>query len=161
MDEQLPNILIDGIPFILEPKWLRQWDSTNVLFKCDMKDEGHFFWFMFDQKSRQIVTGMQQFELSNKHMVRVILPADLFNRIDYHREFHHGGFQRQGEAKKHNYQLLPDITSRQLIKTLRELGVTGDDQQLGETAWQVIEQMPAAFKERKKWTPGQRKRKLR
>lgn len=159
MEEQLPNILIDGIPFILEPNWIIQWNSGGrVIYKEDMHDEGHFSWFMFSRCTLQMVKGMEQFNSSNDEMVRIILHADLFRRIDYYREYHHGGFDRESVAKKDNYQLLPDTVAIALVKELRHRNIPHNYPGLRDIIWQIIDQLPAEIKVQKRWTKQESKK---
>lgn len=149
MNQELPNILIDGIPFILSPKWLEEWNSGGrVIHKVMMHDEEIFFWFMFDRNTHTQVRGMEQFKRPAEELSRIILPADLFRRIDYHKEYHHGGFCA---GKEHNYQLLPEQVALYLVAELEKRNVKALQPELHVTVWDIIDNMPAELKIQKKW----------
>jgi|GEM_PF-4828967 len=160
MNTVLPNILIDRIPFLLEPKWLTEWNSGgNVLFKAAMHDEGHFFWFLFDRNKRNIITGTRQFDFPDESMVRIVLHTGLFERIDYYRRYHHGGFDLDNPIKKHGYQLLPDAVAAHLVAQLQSRDIKRADPALGNIVQEILAQMPAALKVQERWKKPEAKKK--
>lgn len=140
MEEQLPNILIDGIPFILKEGSLIEFTNpANVINACDLKDEGDFFYLTFDRETKNKVEGMRPYSDLGVSVVRIVLPTDLFSMSNYLRPPVAEDFNRVSREGGWGILLLSETVAKYVATELKNKNISSNDPALKVVVGIILE----------------------